>query len=176
MRPRVVRIDIYTSSSTPSCFEEHAVVALRAAIVILGQIPKIGLWIREIEQTPLINVARCRTGTRRNKTVLPCRASARYELCRIQLNCIPNVDDVRADIICRHEQVRCRLVLNSEIPGILRVRSHIWRHRQVRSVWRKEGRILVVVVRERIAAGESRPWIIQFDVGLDDGEAEWRYR
>ena len=58
MRPRVIRIDVHVPSGAPPRFEEQAVVALRAAIVILSDVSEVRLRIREIEDAALRNVSR----------------------------------------------------------------------------------------------------------------------
>src|ERR1051326_2418258 len=85
------------------------------------------------------------------------------------------MDDVSSDITPRYKQIRIDLALDAEVPRILRVCSHVRRHRQIRSVRRKEGRGLVVVVRKRISTRIGCPRIIEIDAGLDDRQSERRY-
>src|ERR1051326_1892908 len=85
------------------------------------------------------------------------------------------MDDVSTDVTTGYKQIRIDLALDAEVPRILRVCSHVRRHRQIRSVRRKEGRGLVVVVRKRISTRIGCPRIIEIDAGLDDRQSERRY-
>src|SRR5436309_341512 len=150
MRPRVVGVDIHVAAGAPPCLQHHAVVALRAAVVILRNIAEVGLRVRKIEYPPLIDIASRGTGTGRYEAVLPGDTISWNVLGGIELDCVPDVNDMGSYVGSRYEQTGRHLPLDAEIPGILCVCLHIRRHRQVGTIRRKYRVTPIEIVRERI--------------------------
>src|SRR5207249_1212269 len=145
-----------------------------SAIVILGQVSKPRLRVREIEDAALIHIARGRAGSGRRKAVLSRDAVSRNVLSRIELECVPYMNDVCADIRARYKQVRRYLPLYSEVPGILSLRVHVRLDRHIRTIGGIYRIAAVESVWEWVPTRISRPRIIQIDTGGDHGEAERR--
>src|SRR5207244_5499352 len=109
MRPRIIGVHVHVPAGAPPCLQQHTVIALRAAVVVLRDVAKVGLRVREIEHTALIDVSWCRTRAWGEKAVLSRNTISRNVLSGIELDCIPYMNDIFSYVVSRYEQPRSAL-------------------------------------------------------------------
>ena len=72
-----------------------------------------------LQDTPLIDIAGCRTRAGSRKTKLARHTIIRDELSRVQVDVRPRMDQVRAYVGCGCEKAGRDLTLDSQVPGVL---------------------------------------------------------
>src|SRR5262249_32112823 len=148
--------------------QHQRVVVLRPAVLAGGEIriERTVDGVIERKPAPRIRICGCRTGAAGNLERVGAGAahavdrSTWKENASIDISHYPEMRRLASEVGRGNQKLAGYLPLDAEVPGLNRRLGHIEAlHRVIRRQEREDRRILVENHRERISAGEVRPWI-----------------